>query len=138
MCFGAIAISLLIRIFLTRAKLLNGVLTAMSLFMLPQLLLILGIFYISGSLHDYIARRLGSTGEEDRTTHAGAATQNRDRSRTATQRIDRSRTRQAGVASPSPNAGDHRLSDRARLVHAPDDAADIIDLSPEEATDVRE
>ena len=59
MCFGAIAISLLIRLFLTRAKLVNGLLTALSIFMMPQILLILGIFYISGSLHDYIARRFG-------------------------------------------------------------------------------
>lgn len=128
MCFGAIALSLLIRIFLTRAKLVNGVLTAMSIFVLPQVLLFLGLFYISGSLHDYIARRLGAAGEDGRTASAGASPYDSSRGRTA----------RAGAASSAANAGDHRLSDRARLVHAPEDAADIIDLGPEDAQDVKE
>ncbi len=58
MCFGAVAISFLLRIFLTRTKLINGLLTALSIFLLPQLLLFLGLFYITGSLHDYIAGKL--------------------------------------------------------------------------------
>ena len=120
MCFGAIAISLLIRLFLTRAKLMNGLLTALSIFVMPQILLLLGIFYISGSLHDYIARRFGlQTAAADGRSVDGRATRAADRQHGA-------------------NAGDHSLSDRARLVPTPKDADDIIDLGPDDATDVKE
>ncbi len=119
MCFGAIAISLLIRLFLTRAKLVNGLLTALSLFVMPQILLILGIFYISGSLHDYIARRFGlQTASADGRSVDGRATRAADRQHWA-------------------DAGDHSLSDRARLVPHPKDDDDIIDLGPDDATDVK-
>ena len=119
MCFGAIAISLLIRLFLTRAKLVNGLLTALSLFVMPQILLILGIFYISGSLHDYIARRFGlQTASADGRSVDGPATRAADRQHWA-------------------DAGDHSLSDRARLVPHPKDDDDIIDLGPDDATDVK-
>lgn len=119
MCFGAIAISLLIRLFLTRAKVLNGLLTALSIFVMPQILLILGIFYISGSLHDYIARRSGlQTASADGRTVDGRATRAADRQHWA-------------------DAGDHSLSDRARLVPTPKDGGDIIDLGPDDATDVK-
>ena len=119
MCFGAIAISLLIRLFLTRAKLVNGLLTALSLFVMPQILLILGIFYISGSLHDYIARRFGlQTVSADGRSVDGRATRAADRQHWA-------------------DAGDHSLSDCARLVPHPKDDDDIIDLGPDDATDVK-
>ncbi len=58
MCFGAVAMSFLLRIFLTRTKLMNGILTALSIFLLPQVLLFLGLFYMTGSLHAYIAGKL--------------------------------------------------------------------------------
>ena len=119
MCFGAIAISLLIRLFLTRAKLVNGLLTALSIFVMPQILLILGIFYISGSLHDYIARR------SDLQTAAADG-------RTVDGRVTRAADRQHWA-----DAGDHSLSDRARLVPTPKDGGDIIDLGPDDATDVK-
>lgn len=119
MCFGAIAISLLIRLFLTRAKLVNGLLTALSIFVMPQILLIFGIFYISGSLHDYIARRFGlQTAAADGRTVDGRATRAADRQHWS-------------------DAGDHSLSDRARLVPTPKDGGDIIDLGPDDATDVK-
>ena len=119
MCFGVIAISLLIRIFLTRAKLMNGILTVLSLFILPQIILFLGIFYISGSLHDYIARRLG--------VEIASAD-----GRYVDERATRAADRQHWA-----NAGDHSLSDRARLVRTPKDDDDIIDLGPDDATDVK-
>ena len=59
MCFGVIAVTLLVQVYITRVKLVVGIMGFLSLFMMPQLVLILGIFYVAGQLHRFLLRKLG-------------------------------------------------------------------------------
>lgn len=52
LCFGIIAINLAIKKYLVRSRVAAGVLTFLSIFMFPQIVMFLGLFYISFGLHD--------------------------------------------------------------------------------------
>ena len=59
MCFGVIAVMLLVQAYMTKVKLVVGLIGFLSLFMMPQLVIILGIFYVAGQLHRFLLRKLG-------------------------------------------------------------------------------
>ncbi|SFG16229.1 DUF2232 domain-containing protein [Oribacterium sp. WCC10] len=59
LCFGVIAMSLLVQIYVTRAKILVGLISVLSLFMIPQVVLFLGAFYVAGQFHRFLLRKLG-------------------------------------------------------------------------------
>ena len=61
MFFGVIAISLLIQVYITRAKAVVVILSFLAFFMMPQINTILGIFYISGQLHTFLLNKLNGT-----------------------------------------------------------------------------
>lgn len=77
MCFGVIAMSLVVRAFITRAKVVVVLISFLSLFMMPQIDLMLGIFYLSGQLHTYLLRKVygedfvNAAGMEDSGKNAG-------------------------------------------------------------------
>ena len=52
LCFGLIAVNLAIRKYIVSNKLIAAVITFMSIFILPQLVMILGMLYISFGFHD--------------------------------------------------------------------------------------
>lgn len=59
MCFGVIAVTLLVQAYMTKVKLVVGIIGFLSIFMMPQLVIILGIFYVAGQLHRFLLRKLG-------------------------------------------------------------------------------
>lgn len=65
MCFGVIAMSLVVQAFITRAKAVVVLISFLSLFMMPQIDMILGIFYISGQFHTYLLKRIYGEGFEE-------------------------------------------------------------------------
>ena len=52
LCFGLIAVNLALKKYIVSNKLIAAVLTFMSIFILPQLVMILGMLYISFGFHD--------------------------------------------------------------------------------------
>lgn len=59
MCFGVIAVSLLVRIYISRAKIVVVLISFLSIFMMSQVVLILGIFYVAGQFHRFLLNKLG-------------------------------------------------------------------------------
>ncbi len=58
MCFGVIAMSLVVQAFITRNKVVVGLFSFLSIFMMPQIDMLLGIFYISGQFHDFLLKKI--------------------------------------------------------------------------------
>lgn len=59
MCFGVIAVSLLVRIYISKAKIVVVLISFLSIFMMSQVVLILGIFYVAGQFHRFLLKKLG-------------------------------------------------------------------------------
>lgn len=57
-CFGILALCLVVKAYIANSKLLSLLLCALGLLMFPLPLTFLGFFYISGSLHDSLEARL--------------------------------------------------------------------------------
>ena len=54
LCFGVIAMSLLLRRYVTRNALLIGIISLLLFFMLSPLYVILGLAYVSFGLHEWL------------------------------------------------------------------------------------
>ena len=59
MCFGVIAVSLLVRIYISRVKIVVVLISFLSIFMMSQVVLILGVFYVAGQFHRFLLKKLG-------------------------------------------------------------------------------
>ncbi|MBQ7536311.1 MAG: DUF2232 domain-containing protein [Stomatobaculum sp.] len=65
-CFGAIALNLIIKAYISRSKLLSVLLCIIALVIFPLPLCFFGFFYITGSLHESLLQRLAAQSPEKR------------------------------------------------------------------------
>jgi hypothetical protein len=59
LCFGFIALLLLLRAYGPSSRILNIVIALLGFFVFPQLFMILGCVYISTGFHDWVVGKLG-------------------------------------------------------------------------------